>query len=103
MRLVVDRSKNSIHDCEGLTTLNINGFSFTTKKIHAKSRRIPSSFTMECSQDIKLMSGIDMKLQMINALQHELQQEIDREIIEEMVRMADAIHITHYDRVIHYV
>jgi hypothetical protein len=49
------------------------------------------------------MSGVDLMSSMINSLQHEMQQAIDQQIIDDLIKMADAIHITHYDRVIHYV
>ena len=49
------------------------------------------------------MNGVDLMYSMIDSLQHEMQQTIDKQIIEDLIKMSDAIHITHYDRVIHYV
>ena len=100
MRIRVDRSKNSISDIDVLSSL---GFFFQRQNIQAKTRRIKSSFAFESNQDIKSMRGVDLMSSMINSLQHEMQQAIDQQIIDDLIKMADAIHITHYDRVIHYV
>ena len=100
MRIRVDRSKNSISDIDVLSSL---GFFFQRQNIQAKTRRIKSSFALESSQDIQSMRGVDLMSSMINSLQHEMQQAIDQQIIDDLIKMSDAIHITHYDRVIHYV
>jgi len=100
MRIRVDRSKNSISDIDALSSL---GFIFQRQNIQAITRRIKSSFSLEYSQDIQSMRGVDLMSSMINSLQHEMQQTIDQQIIDDLIKMADAIHITHYDRVIHYV
>lgn len=100
MRIRVDRSKNSISDIDVLSSLS---FLFQRQNIQAKTRRIKSSFALESYQDIKFMSGVDLMSSMIDKLQHEMTQAIDQQIIDDLIKMADAIHITHYDRVIHYV
>lgn len=52
------------------------------QKIHAKSRKIHSSISLEASNDIKCMHGIDMMSIMISELQDEMTAEMDKEILD---------------------
>lgn len=52
------------------------------QKIHAKSRKIHSSISLEAANDIKCMHGIDMMSMMISELQDEMTAEMDREILD---------------------
>ena len=83
MRIVIDRKKESINEI--LDVKQLQGFSFVRQPIHARSRKLHSSFTLEAQQDIKAMRGIDMMQSMLNSL------------------MLDQIEITHFDRIIHYI
>lgn len=59
------------------------------QKIHAKSRKIHSSVSLEAASDIKCMHGIDMMSMLISGLQDEMTQEMDRDIIDTILnRMA---------------
>lgn len=98
MRIVIDRNKDSIDEILGVKQLQ--GFSFIRQPIHAGSRKLHSSFSVEAQQDIKAMKGIDMMQSMLDSLTYEMTSEIDKETIR---RMLDRIEITHFDRIIHYI
>jgi hypothetical protein len=51
------------------------------QKIHARHRKINSSFSLEASNDIKCVHGIDMMSMMISELQNEMTTEMDNEIL----------------------
>lgn len=51
------------------------------QKIHAKSRKIHSSISLESYNDIQCMHGIDMMSMLVSGLQNEMTQEIDKEIL----------------------
>ncbi len=51
------------------------------QKIHAKTRKIHSSISLEASNDMKCMHGIDMMSMLISGLQDEMTAEMDNEII----------------------
>ena len=52
------------------------------QNIHARSRKIHSSISLEASNDIKCMHGIDMMSMLISGLQDEMTAEMDKEIID---------------------
>ena len=58
---------------------------FSKQSIHAKSRLIKSSWTLEASNDIKSMCGVDLMSSMIQSLQYEMESEIDKEIINHIM------------------
>ena len=80
MRIVRDTSISSMKDFE-----NPLSILFSKQSIHAKSRRIKSSWTLEASSDIKSMCGVDLMSSMIQSLQYEMESEIDKEIINHIM------------------
>ena len=76
MRIVRDTSISSMKDFE-----NPLSILFSKQSIHAKSRRIHSSWTLEASNDIKSMCGVDLMSSMIQSLQYEMESEMDKEIL----------------------
>ena len=80
MRIVRDNSISSMKDFQ-----NPLSILFSKQSIHAKSRRISSSWTLEASNDIKCMHGVDLMNSMIESLQYEMQSEMDREIFNRIM------------------
>jgi len=52
--------------------------------IQAKTRKIKTSYTLEMQQDLASVHGQDVEQLMMEALQYELQQELDRELLGRM-------------------
>lgn len=82
MRIVRDTSISSMKDFE-----NPLSILFSNQSIHAKSRRISSSWTLEASNDLKSMCGVDLMSSMIESLQYEMQSEMDREVINRIMNL----------------
>ena len=80
MRIVRDSSISSMKDFE-----NPLSILFSKQSIHAKSRRISSSWTLEACNDMKSMHGVDLMNSMIQSLQYEMESEIDKEIINHIM------------------
>lgn len=80
MRIVRDGSISSMKDFE-----NPLSILFSKQSIHAKSRRISSSWTLEACNDMKSMHGVDLMNSMIQSLQYEMESEIDKEIINHIM------------------
>lgn len=80
MRIVRDTSISSMKDFE-----NPLSILFSKQSIYAKSRHIKSTWTLEASNDLKSMCGIDLMSSMIQSLQYEMQSEIDKEIINHIM------------------
>ena len=100
MRIRVERAKNTINEINGIEQFSLGNFAFLKQPIRVETRKLHSSFSIEATQDIKAMSGIDMMQSMVNSLASEMTAEIDKEIIRQML---DRIEITHFDRIIHYI
>lgn len=80
MRIVRDTSISSMKDFE-----NPLSILFSKQSIHAKSRHIKSTWTLEASNDLKSMCGVDLMSSMIQSLQYEMESEIDKEIINHIM------------------
>lgn len=80
MRIVRDTSISSMKDFE-----NPLSILFSKQQIYAKTRRINSTWTLESSNDIKSMCGMDLMSSMIQSLQYEMESEMDREIINHIL------------------
>ena len=80
MRIVIERSITHINE---LNPYELKKASINLKfsQIHAKTRKLYSSVTLESAQDIKAMRGVDMMSTMIEGLQYEMEKEIDSEIL----------------------
>lgn len=100
MRIRLDREKNTINEINGIEQISLGNFSFLRQPIRVGTRKLHSSFSIESTQDIKAMAGIDMMQSMLNSLTNEMTAEIDKETIR---RILDRIEITHFDRIIHYI
>lgn len=79
MRIVRDSSISSMKDFESPLSVLFK------QQIHAKSRRIKSTWTLEASNDLKSMCGVDLMSSMIQSLQYEMEAEIDKEIINHIL------------------
>ena len=56
--------------------------------VEAKSRKLGAHFSLELQEDLKNMHGIDADTEMVNIISYEIQQEIDRQLMAEMVKAA---------------
>lgn len=63
---------------------------FTLEKgvVEAKSRKIATHFSLEVAEDMAKMQGVDVDAEMVNIMSYEVQAEIDRQLISEMVLAA---------------
>lgn len=101
MRIRVERNKNTINEINGIEQIcGLGNFSFFRQPIRVGTRKLHSSFSLETTQDIKAMRGIDVMQSMLDSLAYEMTSEIDKEVIRSIL---DRIEITHFDRIIHYV
>lgn len=63
---------------------------FTLEKgtVEARTRKIATHFSLEAAEDMAKMQGIDIDSEMVNMMSYEVQAEIDRQLIAEMVLAA---------------
>jgi hypothetical protein len=54
----------------------------------AKTRKLAAHYSLELAEDMMKMHGIDVDSEMVNDMSYEIQAEIDRQIIAEMVKAA---------------
>jgi len=50
--------------------------------IEAKTRKLAASFSIEATQDIQAMHGVNVEREMVDVVQYEVQAEIDRELLD---------------------
>ena len=69
---------------------------FTMEKaiVEAKSRKLASHWSLELAEDMMNMHGIDVDSEMVNIMSYEVQSEIDRQLLTEMVKAA--LDIAHF-------
>lgn len=63
--------------------------------VKAETRKMKTSYSLEAAQDLKAMHGVDLEANMIEALQYEIAQEIDRELMDRINTLADTYAITY--------
>ena len=56
---------------------------------HKKIRRLNAKWTVELEQDLKNMHGIDIDKELMTAMSHEIEKDIDNNIINTMKSMAE--------------
>lgn len=56
--------------------------------VEAKSRKLAAHWSLELGEDMMNMHGIDVDSEMVNVMSYEVQAEIDRQILGEMVKAA---------------
>lgn len=63
---------------------------FTMEKavIEAKTRKLGSQWSLELAEDMMNMHGVDVDSEMVNIMSYEVQAEIDRQLLSEMVKAA---------------
>ena len=68
---------------EGLATdMKEIGFSIEKKAIEAKTRKLKARYTIELYQDLKAIHGLNADEELMNIMGQEVEQELNREIIE---------------------
>lgn len=63
-------------------------FAFEKKVVEAKERKLGASWPLELAEDMKNMHGVDAEGEMTEIVSYEIQAEIDRELLKEMVGAA---------------
>jgi len=56
--------------------------------VEAKSRKLAAHWSLELAEDMMNMHGVDVDSEMINVMSYEIQAEIDRQLLGEMVKAA---------------
>ena len=56
--------------------------------VTARTRKLAAAFSLEIAEDMMSMHGIDVDNEMINIISYEIQAEIDRQLLTEMVKSA---------------
>ena len=56
--------------------------------VTARSRKLAAAFSLEIAEDMMSMHGIDVDNEMVNIISYEIQAEIDRQLLTEMVKAA---------------
>lgn len=59
------------------------------RAIHAQTRKIASSYSIEAAQDIKAMHNIDIEREIVGSLDYEVKAELDRQILQAMKTVAE--------------
>ena len=63
-------------------------FGLIKSAVEAKTRKLAAHWSPELAEDMQAMHGIDVEREMVNTLTYEVGAEIDRQIINEMVKAA---------------
>jgi hypothetical protein len=77
-----------LEDCCGPGTMGTARFAFEKKVVEAKERKLGASWPLELAEDMKNMHGVDAEGEMTEIISYEIQAEIDRELLKEMVGAA---------------
>ena len=65
-------------------------FRLVKATVEATTRKLGASYSLELAEDLKNQHGLDADSEMVNILSYEIQAEIDRQLVSEMVRSAIA-------------
>jgi hypothetical protein len=65
-------------------------FKLVKATVEAATRKLGASYSLELAEDLKNQHGLDADSEMVNILSYEIQAEIDRQLVSEMVRSAIA-------------
>ena len=63
-------------------------FGLMKSTVEAKTRKLAAHWSPELAEDMQAMHGIDVEREMVNTLTYEVGAEIDRQIVNEMVKSA---------------
>lgn len=70
------------------TDMPMAKFSLEKAVVEATERKMASHWSLELAEDVKKMHGLDVDSEMVNIISYELQAEIDRQLLTEMVLAA---------------
>ena len=56
--------------------------------VTARSRKLAAAFSLEIAEDMMAMQGTNVDDEMVNIISYEIQQEIDRQLLTEMIKAA---------------
>lgn len=63
-------------------------FDLIKSGVEAKTRKLGAHWSPELAEDMEAMHGVDVEAEMVNILSYEIGAEIDRQIVDEMVKAA---------------
>lgn len=61
---------------------------FEKTSVEAMTRKLASTFSLELEADLRNMTGINIRDELVNSMSYELQAEIDRELVMRMIRIS---------------
>jgi hypothetical protein len=70
------------------TDMPMAKFSLEKSVVEATERKLAAHWSLELAEDVKKMHGLDVDSEMVNIISYELQAEIDRQLLTEMVLAA---------------
>lgn len=70
------------------TDMPMAGFRMEKGVVEAKSRKLAAHWSLELAEDMQKMHGVNVDSEMVNILSYEIQAEIDRQLLSEMVKAA---------------
>ena len=68
------------------TTMPMVSFKMLKATITAKTRKLGANWSQELEEDMRAMQGLDVRAEFVNMVSYELQQEIDRQILGNIVK-----------------
>lgn len=77
----MDVADGEVLGTEGNTAFNEMGFEIEKVSVEAKSRKLKAQYSVEFSQDLKAIHGLDAEAELANILSAEILAEINREVI----------------------
>lgn len=76
------------YDMEGSDTLPDIDMQLTSSPVVAKTRKLRTRWSLEAAQDLRNLHGLEAEVEQVAAVANELKFEIDREVIDDMTRIA---------------
>ena len=65
-------------------------FGYETREVVAKTRKLGAHWSPELAEDMQLMSNLNVETEFVNSITYEIGAQIDRQILNEMFKMAIA-------------
>jgi len=76
------------YDFEASESLPSIDMQLTSSPVTARTRKLTTRWSLEAAQDLRNLHGLEAEVEQVAAISNELKFEIDREIIDDMVRIA---------------
>lgn len=76
-------------DPAAIATIPKGKLKILSTTVEAETRMLKADYNIQAAQDMKAMHGEDLEARMVEFLQYEIQQEIDRELVDRINGLAD--------------